>query len=76
MSAHKCHVPGCPTEVPPHMLMCLKHWRRVPELLRKRVWRTYRKGQEIDKNPSPAYLEAATAAIKSVQPPKEQPSLL
>ena len=55
MTTHHCHVPGCDREVPPHLLMCLNHWKRVPQPLRNRVWKTYRKGQEGDKNPSPAY---------------------
>jgi hypothetical protein len=38
----------------------------VPKTLRHAVWRTYRPGQEIDKDPSAAYLESAAAAIEAV----------
>ncbi len=64
--AHTCHARGCDTRTPPRMLMCAKHWRRVPHALKSAVYRTYRPGQETDKNPSPAYLDAARAAIDAV----------
>ena len=66
MTAHLCHAKGCPTGVPPKMLMCLKHWRLVPRSLQARVWEHYRHGQEIDKSPTEAYLTAANAAIDAV----------
>jgi hypothetical protein len=59
---HACHWPSCRNEVPPKLLMCAAHWRRLPQPLRSRIWDTYRPGQEIDKNPSPAYVAAARAA--------------
>jgi hypothetical protein len=34
--------------------------------LRRAVWRYYREGQEIDKQPSAEYLEAQRAAIEAV----------
>jgi hypothetical protein len=46
--------------------MCLRHWRLVPGPLQKAVWRTYRRGQEVDKNPSTEYLDAARNAINAV----------
>jgi len=63
---HLCHAKGCSAEVPPSLLMCSHHWRMVPEDLQRRVWRTYRKGQEIDKRPSEAYLAAMREAIEAV----------
>lgn len=66
-TAHHCHAVGCDETVPPKMLMCPKHWRMVPKKLQQAVWRTYRLGQEITKNPSPEYLAAAKAAIAAVQ---------
>lgn len=59
MSAHTCHWPNCGTPVPPKMWGCSKHWFRLPAKLRAEIWRTYRPGQEIDKNPSAEYLAAA-----------------
>lgn len=63
---HTCHAAGCETRVPPRLLMCAKHWRKVPLGLQRRVWRTYRPGQEVTMDPSPAYVEAARAAIAAV----------
>lgn len=64
--SHTCHARGCTVEVPPEMLMCIDHWRKVPRNLQLAVWKTYRRGQEVDKSPSPAYLAAAQAAIAAV----------
>lgn len=64
---HKCHAVGCEREVPPAMLMCARHWRLVPGRLKLQVLRHYRKGQEISKNPSREYLEAARSAIEAVR---------
>lgn len=41
---HKCPGPGCPVQVPDHMLMCRPHWYQVPAALRSRVWATWRNG--------------------------------
>lgn len=35
----------------------------LPAPVRAAIWRAYRPGQEITKDPSPAYLAAARAAI-------------
>lgn len=66
MSKHFCHARGCTTEVPPKLLMCLRHWRLCPADLQRAVWRHYRPGQEITKNPSEAYMVAQQAAIEAV----------
>jgi hypothetical protein len=63
---HTCHATGCQVPVPPKMLMCRKHWYMVPSPLRREVWRLYRPGQEIDKRPSPEYLDVMQAAIDAV----------
>lgn len=65
--SHRCHATRCDAEVPPAMLMCKRHWFMVPKPLRQEVWRLYRKGQEVDKNPSREYLAAADAAIQAVE---------
>jgi hypothetical protein len=62
VTAHLCHAPGCGTPVPPQMFACRPHWFMLPKRLRDAIWATYRRGQEITKDPSPAYLEAARAA--------------
>jgi len=53
---HPCHWPNCPVEVPPKMWGCKKHWFRLPKVYRDAIWRTYRPGQEKDKNPSAEYM--------------------
>ena len=41
---------------------CRKHWFALPPKIRSAIWRVYRPGQEIDKEPSLEYLAAATRA--------------
>lgn len=63
---HICHAIACYERIPPHLLMCGKHWYMVPQPLRTAVWRAYKPGQEVSKQPSRAYLEAARNAINRV----------
>lgn len=64
MSEHLCHHPSCSKPVPPKMLSCAPHWFALPKRLRDEIWRTYRPGQEVIKDPSDAYLEAMRACIE------------
>ena len=64
MARHVCHAPGCLTPVPPKMFACRPHWYALPKPLRDAIWATYRDGQEITKDPSPEYLDAAAAAVE------------
>jgi hypothetical protein len=57
--SHHCHWPDCTKQVPPKMWGCKEHWFRLPKALRDLIWATYVPGQEIRKDPSPAYIEAA-----------------
>lgn len=56
---HHCHWPGCTELVAPALWGCRKHWYQLPISLRSRIWKAYRPGQEIAKNPSEEYLEVA-----------------
>ena len=56
---HTCHWPDCGVEVPPSMWGCKSHWFSLPKRLRDLIWATYRRGQEITKTPSAAYIDAA-----------------
>lgn len=56
---HRCHWPGCQSLVPPAKWGCRKHWFKLPQHLRNRIWATYRPGQEISKTPSRAYVTVA-----------------
>lgn len=65
-AAHHCHASGCAVHTAPDLLMCRKHWYMVPRPLQLAVWRTYRRGQCEDMNPSSAWHTAADAAIGAV----------
>ena len=64
--SHVCHATRCKISVPPAMLMCKRHWFMVPKRIRDEVWRTYRTGQEVDKNPSETYMVAYRKAVNAV----------
>src|SRR6476646_10903557 len=55
---HTCHAVGCDRPTDPKYLMCPKHWAMVPAKIQAQVQQLYRPGQEVDKNPSPRYLNA------------------
>lgn len=63
MSAHTCHRPRCPVAVPPRMFMCRTHWNMLTKDHKNAIWAAYVPGQEIRKDPSPEYLQAARDAI-------------
>ncbi len=63
---HNCHAIGCETPVSPRLLMCLRHWRMVPKHLQEDVWRHYRPGQEVTKNPTARYCLAQVRAVNAV----------
>ncbi len=64
---HKCHWPGCNKQVPPTFWGCSKHWFILPINIRTKIWKAYRSGQEIDKNPSKEYLDAAQEAQEFIK---------
>ncbi len=64
--SHLCHAHGCYTAVPPKMFMCKPHWFALPVELRNAIWREYRPGQEITKNPSPRYMAVQKLAVAYV----------
>jgi hypothetical protein len=72
VTAHTCHWPGCETTVPPKMWGCSKHWFKLPKAIRDRIWAAYRPGQEIDKNPSAAYIAAAQSAQEWIAEEQEK----
>lgn len=70
---HHCHALNCATDVPPRMHMCPRHWRLVPQALKDALWANYRRGQERTMSPSPDYLRAAAACVRSVAEQENQP---
>jgi hypothetical protein len=64
MATHQCPIDGCDVQVPPHLLMCRSHWRRVPKELQRRVYDTYANGTGLM---TEEYEEARSAAIAAVE---------
>jgi hypothetical protein len=46
--------------------MCLKHWKLVPRNFQLDIWKHYKPGQEISKDPTNEYVKAAQRAIAVV----------
>ena len=57
-----CAIPSCERPARDHQLMCWPHWCRVPKILNRLVFATYR---EMRWNPS-AYRKARQEAIDAV----------
>lgn len=74
---HTCHAPGCTRRVPARMFACLQHWRALPKAYQDAIWREYRPGQEITKDPSPAYMavQRASCARLAFKPHDEAAAL-
>lgn len=70
---HRCHWPGCEVEVPPRLWGCCTHWFKLPRRIRDNIWKSYRNGQEEDKNPSFAYVQAVKAARKWIKDDEARP---
>ena len=65
---HTCHARGCGTKIPRKMLMCHRHWFKVPKEIRDRVWKHYRPGQEVGvRRIEPEWREAAADAVASLK---------
>jgi len=64
--SHHCHATNCKINDPPEMFMCRRHWFSLPKQLRDKIWKTYRKGQCDDMNPSNAYCLAAKECLKFI----------
>lgn len=71
--SHTCHWPGCTVEVPPKMWGCKRHWFALPAAIRARIWKAYRPGQEVTKDPSAEYIAAAIAAREWIRR-REEPA--
>lgn len=64
--SHICHAKKCKSQVAPTLFMCKTHWYMVPKFLQAQIWKYYRPGQEIDKQPSGEYINAAMEAVNYV----------
>jgi len=68
---HTCHWPGCDKQIPPAMWGCKLHWFRLPALLRTKIWRAYRPGQEEDLRVSGEYLAVAKEVQQWIEQQKK-----
>ena len=64
MNTHPCHNPNCRKPLPAHLVSHKSAWLALPKALRDAIWREYRAGQEDDKRPTMAYIDALEACIK------------
>lgn len=62
---HTCHAFGCDKPVPPRMFMCRDHWFELPVADRDEIYSLYIPGQEVTKDASPEYIEAAQRIIRN-----------
>lgn len=60
---HTCHAHGCNRVVPPRMFACRAHWAAVRPVLQRAIWREYKNGQEVRKDPSLRYLAVQQRAV-------------
>lgn len=68
MKEHKCHATNCEVKTHPSKLMCPQHWAMVPRDLQREVLKHFQSDQcEGLVRPSKFWLQAARAAINSVQ---------
>lgn len=58
-TVHHCHWPDCTENVAPAAWGCKKHWFKLPQTLRNKIWIAYKPGQETTKTPSRLYVEVA-----------------
>jgi hypothetical protein len=61
--AHQCPAPACAERVDADMLLCPRHWYRVPGPLRRAVRVAWNRGAGAG---SPAHVAAMRAAIAAV----------
>jgi hypothetical protein len=60
---HTCHAHNCKTVVQPRMFVCRTHWAALRQIVKNAVWREYRDGQEVRKDPTPRYLAVQRRAV-------------
>lgn len=63
----ECVADDCKILIPKRLLMCPKHWRKVPTHIKERIYAYYQPGQEIHKNYSDEYILAVMDAINAVR---------
>jgi hypothetical protein len=73
--SHVCHAHQCFRKVDPKLLFCYPHWKKLPKVAQDVIWREYRAGQEITKDPSARYVVAQGVAVIIVAAAEKQRDL-
>lgn len=66
MDEHRCHAKGCPTQISASNFMCPEHWHILSADLRRRVWRHYQKGNDVENLSQEVSKEAQEAVEKKL----------
>lgn len=61
---HECPVGACTVLIPYAVLMCRRHWAKVPQDLKRRVYRAWRRGRGAG---TAEHTDAITSAIAAVE---------
>lgn len=61
---HECPVGECSLLIPYEVLLCRRHWAKVPRDLQRKVYRAWRRGRGAG---TPEHLEAMRQAIAAVE---------
>ena len=67
---HKCFAKECQRDIPNSKLLCIDHWKIVPEALRDRLCEQWKYGLAWRCHPTPEYTQAAVD-IRAVIESKE-----
>lgn len=60
---HHCHAKLCTVRTSPRMFMCRVHWFSLPDRMQGMVWKVYKAGQEVRKDPSEHYLQVTSLIV-------------
>lgn len=60
---HTCHAHGCTVRISPRLLACRAHWFALRPALQRAIWKEYKFGQEVRKDPSPRYMAVQRLAV-------------
>jgi len=62
MTDHECAAEGCTARIGLSMLMCRRHWAKVPRALQREVYRQWNRGAPLF-----GYLDVVDRAVAAVR---------
>lgn len=65
-----CAIPGCTRPAKDHQIMCWPLWCRVPKVINRAIFATYRSGKGVDYDQHVADAVAAVVAKEAAEPSK------